>query len=228
MPVRVSIVEDDRITRESLAILVADEPGLELVAVYHDGESAVAGVPRSPPDVVIVDMGLSPAGSGRLDGAGCVAALRKLLPDLRALMLTVYDDHDVIVRALRAGASGYVLKRSPPDEILAAIKVISQGGAPLSMLVAMQIVNAFHDPEPSGGSAAQPPPDELQDLSPQEREILALIAKGAELREIATRTGLPLLTVRAFVHTICAKLGVPNRTQAAIKYTQIRDRARQP
>jgi DNA-binding NarL/FixJ family response regulator len=114
MAVRVSIVEDDRVTRETLSALVRQEPGLQFVAAYADAESAIDDVPRRTPDVLVVDIGLSPKGSDRLDGPQCVASLKAVRPDLLALMLTVYDDHDRVMEAIRAGASGYILKRSPP------------------------------------------------------------------------------------------------------------------
>lgn len=213
-PVRVSIVEDDRITRESIATLVRHDPDLQLVATYSDAESAIEGVRAFPPDVIVVDIGLSAGGTGRLDGAECVAALKHILPGLHALMLTVYDDHDVIVKALRSGASGYILKRSPTEEILAAIKELSQGGAPLSMRVAKQIVNSFHKSPP----LADGHDHGLTDLSAKEQDILALLSQGATSKEIASRVGLTAGTVRVYLHTIYEKLGVSNRTQAAVRY----------
>jgi DNA-binding NarL/FixJ family response regulator len=222
--VRVSIVEDDQITRESLATLVRHDPDLQLVAVYPDAESAIEGVRTFPPDVVVVDIGLAPTGSGRLNGADCVAALKHFLPDLHALMLTVYDDHDVIVTALRAGASGYILKRSPTDEILSAIKELHGGGTPLSMRVARQIVKSFHAPPKPQGSGRHG----LAGLTVKEQEILGLLARGATSKEIASRVGLTAGTVRVYLHTIYEKLGVKNRTQAAVRYLESQSSSAEP
>lgn len=214
MAVRVSIVEDDRVTRETLSALVRQEPGLQFVAAYADAESAIDDVPRRTPDVLVVDIGLSPKGSNRLDGPQCVAALKSVRPELLALMLTVYDDHDRVMEAIRAGASGYILKRSPPAEILKAIKDLRAGGAPLSMHVAKTIIDSFHGPR----SRAPRPDPKIETLTQREREVMTLVAEGASSKEIAQKLGLTAGTVRAHLHTIYGKLGVDNRTQAAVLY----------
>jgi DNA-binding NarL/FixJ family response regulator len=210
MPIRVSIVEDDRITRDSLATIVRRDPDLTFVAAYPDGEAALRELPGDPPDVAVIDVNLAPAGSGRLDGADCLAALRARRPDLRALMLTVYDDHERIFKSLRAGAAGYVLKRATPARIVAAIKEIHAGGAPLSVEVARQVVDSFHGPVAR--------PAVLATLTRREAEILAHLAKGATAKEIARATGVTAGTVRVHLHAIYHKLGVENRLQAINVY----------
>ncbi len=210
MPIRVSIVEDDRITRDSLATIVRRDPDLTFVASYPDGEAALRELPGNAPDVAVIDVNLAPAGSGRLDGADCLAALRARCPDLRALMLTVYDDHERIFKSLRAGAAGYVLKRATPTRIVAAIKEIHAGGAPLSVEVARQVVDSFHGPVI--------PPAVLAKLTRREVEILAHLAKGATAKEIAQATGVTAGTVRVHLHAIYHKLGVENRLQAINVY----------
>lgn len=214
MAVRVAIVEDDRVTRETLSALVREDGGFELTAAYADAESAIPGLAADPPDVMVVDIGLAPKGSTRLDGAQCVAAVRQSQPGIRALMLTVYDDHARVVEALRAGATGYILKRSPPRDILQAIKELHAGGAPLSMQVAKTIVDSFHG-QPA---TATPAHKKLDTLTPRERDIIALLAEGASSKEIAKQLGLTAGTVRAHLHTIYGKLGVENRTQAAVLF----------
>lgn len=210
MGVRISIIEDDTITRESLAALVAKEPDLEFVAAYASAEEALADVARRPPDVVVIDLNLAPPGSGRMNGGDCVSRLKAGRPELRALMLTVYDDHERIFEALRSGANGYILKRSPPAEILDAIRQLHAGGAPLSMQIARQVVDSFHSP--------RTPAPEIASLSTREQEIVALLAEGLSSKEIATRLGISTGTVRVHLHTIYGKLGVENRTQAVVKY----------
>jgi DNA-binding NarL/FixJ family response regulator len=210
MPIRVSIVEDDRITRDSLATIVRRDPDLTFVAAYPDGEAALHELPGNAPDVAVIDVNLAPSGSGRLDGADCLAALRARCPDLRALMLTVYDDHERIFKSLRAGAAGYVLKRATPTRIVAAIKEIHAGGAPLSVEVARQVVDSFHGPVI--------PPAVLAKLTRREVEILAHLAKGATAKEIAQATGVTAGTVRVHLHAIYHKLGVENRLQAINVY----------
>lgn len=206
MPIRVSIIEDDRITRESLTTIVRRDPQLEFVAAYPDGEAALRELPANPPDVAVIDVNLAPAGSGRLDGADCISALRVRCPDLRALMLTVYDDHERIFKSLRAGAAGYILKRAPPVRIVAAIKELHAGGSPLSVEVARQVVDSFHGPAAPAG--------ELATLTTRELEIVAHLAKGKTAREIAESVGVTAGTVRVHLHAIYGKLGVRTRHQA--------------
>jgi DNA-binding NarL/FixJ family response regulator len=215
MAVRVSIVEDDRITRESVADLVRRAAGLELVAAYPDAETALEGVPRDPPDVVVMDLNLAAPESGKLDGAACVAALSAAQPGLQVLMLTVYDDERVF-EALRAGASGYILKRTPPREIVAAIEEVHRGGAPMSLKIARRVVESFRAGQAAAGKAAVTA--ELTTLTPREREILALLSRGSLYKEIATALGVSQSTVRAHVHSIYGKLHVQTRTQAVVKY----------
>jgi DNA-binding NarL/FixJ family response regulator len=207
---RVSIVEDDRILRESLAALVGGTADMELVDTYPDAESAITGVPRLPPDVVVMDLNLAPPGSGRKSGIDCVAAIKAALPLLQVIVLTVYDDADKVFEALRAGASGYLLKRSTTEEILEAIREVRSGGAPMSMQIARRVVESFR---PEGRPAG-----ELDVLTPREREILGLLAEGGLYKEIAKTLGLSTSTVRVHLHSIYTKLHVQTRTQAVLKY----------
>jgi DNA-binding NarL/FixJ family response regulator len=206
--VRVSIIEDDRITRESLATLVRRDPELELVGCYGNAEEAILDVPVHTPDIVIVDVNLNPPGAPGLDGADCVAALKQRCPHIQAIMLTVYDDHQRIFKSLRAGAAGYILKRARPAEIITAIKQLDAGGAPMSIEVARQVVTSFHGSGPQHESPA------LATLTRRERQILALLAKGGSAKEIAAVAGVSLGTVRVHLHAIYQKLGVDNRLQA--------------
>ena len=208
--VRVSIVEDDRITREGLAALVRKSPNLELVETYPDGESAIRGIAHTPPDVVVMDLNLTTPGSGQLNGTDCVAALKAAHARLQVIMLTVYDDADRIFESLRAGASGYILKRTPPEEIVAAIQEVHAGGAPMSMQIARRVVDSFR--------RAAPMPEEFQSLTPREREILSLLAEGGLYKEIAKKLGISTSTVRVHLHSIYSKLHVQTRTQAVLKY----------
>lgn len=218
----VSIVEDDRVTREALATIVSQEADLRLLATYADAESAIAAVPKRPPDVLVVDIGLAPRGSGRLNGPACVAALKAAVPNLRVLMLTVYTDQNRVFEALRAGASGYLLKRSPAPEIVRAIRDIGQGGAPLSTPVARLVVDSFQQAQQQPPGPVRPGQNPLAGLTPRERDILALLAEGDSSKQIATRLGLTPGTVRAYLHTIYEKLGVDNRTQAAVRFLEAR------
>lgn len=221
MPLEVSIVEDDRITREALAGIVSQEADLRLLATYPDAEAAIADVPKRRPAVLVVDIGLAPRGSGRLNGPACVAALKAAVPALKVLMLTVYTDQNRVFEALRAGASGYLLKRSPAAEIVRAIRDVGAGGAPLSTPVARLVVESFQQRHQTGCSATTAS-DHISCLTPRERDILALLAEGDSSKQIAARLGLTPGTVRAYLHTIYEKLGVENRTQAAVRFLEAR------
>ncbi len=222
MPLDVSIIEDDRVTRESLAAIVSQEADLRLLATYADAESALADVPARPPNVLVVDIGLAKRGSGRLNGPACVAALKAVVPTLQVLMLTVYTDQKRVFEALRAGASGYLLKRSPAADIVRAIHDVGRGGAPLSTPVARLVVDSFQEPHYAARSTAAPATDQLAVLTPRELDILALLAEGDSSKQIAARLRLTPGTVRAYLHTIYEKLGVENRTQAAVRFLESR------
>lgn len=209
-PIRVSIVEDDRISRENLAALIKRAPGLQLLEAFADAESAIAGVATAPPDVLVVDMKLAPPGSDRLSGADCVAAVKRTHPHVEALMLTVYNDHKLVIDALEAGASGYILKRSSPKEIIDAIRQLHEGGAPFSMQAARQVVEHFHRPRHR----------RQQDLglTPREHTILEQLAEGLSANRIASRLGVVEGTVRVHLQSIYRKLHVTNRTEAVLRF----------
>jgi DNA-binding NarL/FixJ family response regulator len=208
--VRVSIVEDDRISRENLAALIERAPGLRLLETFADAESAIAGVAAAPPDVLVVDMKLAPPGSGRLSGADCVAAVKRTHPRVEALMLTVYNDHKLVIEALEAGASGYILKRSSTAEIIDAIWQLHQGGAPFSMQAARQVVEHFHRPRQQR--------QQNLGLTPREYEILEQLAQGLPAHKIATHLGVVEGTVRVHLQSIYRKLNVSNRTEAVLRF----------
>src|ERR1700722_15104736 len=131
MPISVCIVEDDDPTRESLVVLLGDEPGVSCRGAYGSGEAALEGIPSQKPDVALVDINLP-----GISGIECVGRLKAKLPDLRVLMLTKYEESDLIFDSLRAGASGYLLKKTLTVELLPAIEQVHAGGAPMSMQIA--------------------------------------------------------------------------------------------
>src|SRR5436305_241769 len=139
MPITISIVEDNPGTRENLVALLNGEPGLRCLHAYATAEEAVRGVPGNKPDVMLVDIKLP-----RMSGVDCVAKLKNLLPDLYFLMLTTYEETELIFDSLRAGASGYLLKEMPHEELVSAIKNVHAGGAPMSMQIARKVVHHFH------------------------------------------------------------------------------------
>jgi DNA-binding NarL/FixJ family response regulator len=204
-PIKISIVEDDDWIRENLASQIDLAPGFRCMSRYRTGEDALLGLPNDTPDVVLMDINLP-----GLSGIECVRRLKTLLPSLNVLMLTVYEESDQIFDSLRAGASGYLLKRSAETELLDAINQVHQGGSPMSSLVARKVVQFFNHID-----AAAP---ELQRLSPREKEILELLSRGAAYKEIGHRLSLSIHTVRMHIRGIYGKLQVHSRGEAVAKY----------
>lgn len=202
MTINVAIVEDEARLREKIAALIDAAPGFRCAGTYGSGELALQEIPRQPPDVVLMDINL-----GKMSGVECTFRLKRLLPRLQIVMLTVYDDSEKIFKALEMGASGYLLKRTPPDEILKAVTEVHRGGAPMSGYIARQVVQSFAKRTNSKGP----------NLSPREEEVLALVAKGYINKEIADQLGITLETVRSYLKSTYEKLHVRSRTEAAMK-----------
>lgn len=205
MQIRVSIVEDSRGTRDSLTELLGRSSALQLVGAHPTGEQAVQRIPGEAPDVVLMDINLP-----KMNGIECVAQLKGLMPKLQVLMLTTYEESDLIFDSLRKGASGYLLKNMPPAELIQAIEQVHAGGAPMSMQVARKLVNHFQQ--------IKKPQSDMEQLTKREHEILALLAKGYLYKEIADQLGITLSTVRAHLHTVYEKLHVQSRTEAVVKF----------
>jgi len=180
--------------------------GYHCVGQFESAESALAGLPALKPDVVLADINLP-----GLSGIECVRALKPQLPSTHFIMLTVYEDADHIFDALAAGAVGYLLKRTPRDELFAALKDVRSGGSPMSSNIARKVVQSFQRP-PSETNAAK--------LSPREREVLDKLAAGFLYKEIADAMGLSLPTVNTYVRRIYEKLHVHSRSQAVARYVQ--------
>ena len=199
------MIEDAAPFAEALAQYFRLDPSaIECVAIYPTAEKALQGICAVKPDLALVDVNLP-----GLSGIECVARLRELCPALLCLILTMYEDAPVIFDALKAGACGYLLKRTPPAEIAAAIVQACAGGSPMSPSIARQVVNYFH---------RRPPRDGLSVLTAREREVLELLATGSLYKEIAERLGLSFDTVRSHLRNVYEKLHVHSRTEAVIKY----------
>lgn len=198
----VAIVEDDDRVRSSLARVVARAEGLRCASQHSDAEDALTSLPALKPDVVLMDIKLP-----RLSGVECVARLKPLLPGTQFIMLTVYQDTDLIFRALAAGATGYLLKRTRGPQLATAIRDVHQGGSPMSNGIARKVVEFFRR-EP-----APPPPGEP--LTAREQQVLSLLSRGFLYREIAAELGIGYDTVHAHVRKVYEKLQVHTRTQAA-------------
>jgi DNA-binding NarL/FixJ family response regulator len=204
-PIRVCLVEDHPATRETFAKLLEHADGIVCAGICNDGEKAVSKIPLLLPDVVLMDINLP----GR-SGIECVATLKRDHPQIDFVMLTTYDDTDLIFKALRAGASGYLLKRAAPDELVGAITEVRRGGSPMSMEIARRVVSHFHEiREPAG---------ENETLTKREREILELLAKGLPYKLIADRLTLSPHTVHNRLRGIYRKLHVQSGTEAVAKF----------
>jgi DNA-binding NarL/FixJ family response regulator len=200
----VAIVEDDDRFRKSLSRWVESTPGLHCSGIYSNAEDALKTIPNTDSDIVIMDINL-PA----MSGIECVRKLRTERPALQVIMLTVHEDSDLIFKALQAGAHGYLLKRSSPDQILEAIGEVSRGGAPMSSNIARKVVQSF---ENQGLSAA-----DQANLTKREDEILRGVVRGLINKEIADELSISVETIRVHLKSIYEKLHVRSRTEAAIK-----------
>ncbi|WP_035605026.1 response regulator transcription factor [Haloferula sp. BvORR071] len=203
--IKVAIVESRRTTREVLRSIIELSSEFECVAVCQTAEDALEVLPRRAPAVVLMDIQL-PAKSG----IECVAELKMLMPHVLVIMVTADEDPDQIFAALRAGASGYLLKRSAPEELLTAIREVGRGGAPLSREVARKVFQYFRNQSSFSG--------ELETLTVREKYVLELVAFGLSNKEIATRLDVSTDTVRFHLKRIYLKLHVRSRTEAAIKF----------
>ena len=205
MPITFAIVEDVAATRVQLLAVLKRAPGLRCLRACANGEEAVRLLPADVPDVVLMDLNLP-----GMSGIECVARLKERLPRLQVLIFTTYEDGDQIFNSLRAGASGYLLKSTPPGELVEAIEQVHAGGSPMSMGIARKVVSHFQ--------RIQRPTSEFEQLTPREREILAQLAKGFLYKEIGEQLGISLSTVRAHLHAIYGKLHVQSRTEAVVRY----------
>lgn len=205
MPITIAIVEDNLKTREGLVEFLKPETRVQCVGLYPTGEAAAREIPRVKPEVALVDINLP-----GMSGIECVGRLKKQLPKLQVLMLTKYEDSDLIFSSLRAGASGYLLKKMLTVELVSAIEQVHAGGAPMTMQIARKVVDHFN--------RLKPPATDLERLTPREQEVLALLAKGYLYKEISDRLGISFHTFRTHQRTIYEKLHVHSRTEAAVKY----------
>jgi DNA-binding NarL/FixJ family response regulator len=204
--ITLSIIEDQRDMRESLIAGLGNAPGLRCIGAYGTGEEGLENIPRNPPDVVLMDINLP-----GMNGIQCVARLKERLPALQVLMLTTYAEGDLIFDSLRAGASGYLLKTMPQEELVQAVQQVHAGGAPMSLQIARKVISYFHQ--------TGKPASEVAQLTAKELEILRLLAKGYMYKEIADRLAISMSTVRTHVSAVYEKLHVHSRSGATQKLT---------
>lgn len=209
MPITVSIVEDNEKLRGTLARVLSRAEGFQLVSEYSNAEDALKNLPSAKPEVVLMDINLP-----GMNGVECVRQLKQLLPQTQVMMLTVYEDTENIFNALAVGASGYMLKRTPRDELLEAIREVHRGGSPMTTHIARKVVQSFQSR--LGGTAAPP----IENLSEREQQVLDLLAQGLIYKEIADKLGISYETVHTYIRRIYEKLQVRTRTEAVAKFLQ--------
>jgi DNA-binding NarL/FixJ family response regulator len=205
MSIKVAIVDDDEGIRTSLAAMIRRTPALRLAGDYADAESALKEIPDRPPDVVLMDINLP-----GMKGYDCVRQLKAVVPKVQFLMLTVYEDSDSLFNSLKAGASGYLLKRTASVRLLEAIRDVHAGGSPMTPQLARRVVQFFASP--AEGDA------QLSRLTTGEKDFLDQLAKGYAYKEIGDRMNISIDTVRSYVRTVYEKLHVHSRTEAVVKY----------
>jgi DNA-binding NarL/FixJ family response regulator len=203
--IKVAIVDDDEGIRSSLATLIRRAPTLRLIGDYANAEIALKEIPRHAPDVVLMDINMPGA-----SGVDCVRQLKAQMPKVQFLMLTVYEDSDSLFKSLKAGASGYLLKRTASKNLLEAILDVHTGGSPMSPQLARRVVMFFNQSAQGESDVAR--------LAAGEKEFLDQLAKGYAYKEIADRMKISIDTVRSYVRTVYEKLHVHSRTEAVVKY----------
>jgi DNA-binding NarL/FixJ family response regulator len=207
MAIKVAIVEDDAWIRENLSTRIAQTAGFVCVGSCRTGEEAIARFPAQGPEVILMDINLP-----KMNGIDCVRQLKALMPSAQILMLTVYEDSDKIFSSLLAGASGYLLKRTPQVEIMNAISEVHRGNSPMTGHIARKVVQYFNQ---RGGASS-----EMEKLSQREREVLEHLARGIPYKEIADVLAVSIDTVRVHIKGIYGKLHVHSRGEAVAKYMQ--------
>ena len=210
--VDVAIVEDNAALGASLRKIVESASDFHCVGVWPSAEEALKKIDAFRPQVVLMDINLP-----KMSGIEATARIKRHLPDIQVIMVTVYRDHDQIFAALKAGASGYLIKRSTPEEVRQAIRDVRSGGAPMSAEIARRVVEAFHQPVPAA--------NEIEDvkLSKRETEILEHLTKGLANKEIADRLDISVETVRVHLRRVYEKLHVHSRTEAAMKFRDAKE-----
>jgi DNA-binding NarL/FixJ family response regulator len=203
--IKVGIVEDDKTLREGFETLINRTDGFQCVCTSGTVAEALHKIPRFKPDVVLMDLQLPDK-----SGIECAAKVKDLLPSVQIIVVTVYEDSDRIFQALRAGACGYLLKRSAPERIIAAIREAQEGGVPMTPEIARKVIGQFR----AKASAAA----KIEVLTAREKEVLELVMHGLENKEIADRMSVTVAAVRFHLQHIYDKLHVHSRNEMIFKF----------
>lgn len=203
--ISVSIVDDEKNLCQSIATFLNASPGFHCVSIYGSAKAALQHLPADQPDVVLMDINMA-----GMDGIECARQLKTLTPAVQIVMLTVYEDTEKIFKALAAGATGYLLKRYEPDELLQAIRDVQAGGSPMSNSIARKVVASFQTAGPS---------DTRENfLTSREQAVLDSLARGLAYKQIGDELGISINTIRTHLRHIYEKLHVQSRTEAVAKY----------
>ena len=205
MSITVSIVEDNEQLRGTLARVISRAEEFVCVGQHATAEAALENLPKERPQVVLMDINLP-----GMNGVECVRRLKQLLPETQVMMLTAYEDTENIFNSLAAGASGYMLKRTPRAELLEAIREVRRGGSPMTTHIARKVVQSFLKPAVA--------PEPTHELSEREREVLDLLSQGLMYKEIADKLAISYETVHTYIRRIYEKLQVRTRTEAVAKF----------
>ena len=202
--ITVSIVEDLNEVRESLENLIRDSTNFLLLSAYPNAEAAQKRIPEEQPQIVIMDINLP-----GISGIDCIRKIKPVCPDTQFMMYTIFEDDDKVFEALEAGATGYLLKKTPKEKIMAALQELHEGGSPMSTQIARKVTQSFRQRNHLS--------EESNLLTPKEKEVLELLSKGFLYKEISDKLHISLNTVKQHIHKTYGKLHVSNRTGALLK-----------
>jgi len=206
--ISVSIVDDEKMLCKSIATFLDGSAGFRCLSIYGSAEAALKHLPLDRPDVVLMDINMA-----GMDGIECAKQLKILAPQIQIMMLTVYEDTERIFKALAAGATGYLLKRLEPDELLQAVRDVHAGGSPMSNSIARKVVASFQQVDATGKKPNL--------LSSREQAVLDCLAQGLAYKQIGDQLGISINTIRSHLRHIYEKLHVQSRTEAVAKYLRL-------
>jgi DNA-binding NarL/FixJ family response regulator len=201
--ITIAIIEDDKITRETLESIIETTEGFACAGTFADAETGLEFLTPNPADIVLMDIHLP-----GMDGIECVRQLKSVHPEMQFIMCTIFQDDDSVFNALKAGATGYLLKNDDPGKIIDAIRELHAGGSPMTPQIARRVLESFKRPSVN---------DDIHLLTNRETEMLGLLAKGLRYKEIADKLFISTATVRTHIYNIYQKLHVQSRTDAINK-----------
>ena len=203
--IKVGIVEDNKTVREGFETLLNRTPGFQCVCTSGTVADALKKIPKAQPDVVLMDIQLPDS-----NGVECTSRIKEMMPAVHIVIVTVYEDSEMIFRALRAGACGYLLKRAQPEKVIAAIQEAHEGGVPMTPEIARKVIGQFRQQATTT--------EQVESLSDREREVLEMVMHGLGNKAIADRMGVTVAAVKWHLQHIYEKLHVHSRTEAALKF----------